>query len=271
MNTILITGLDGSGKSTILKELSKVKNKNDFEIINLPIIDIQSIGDDNALIKAAKFVNQLNKMADVQKLPSLKAIAIFSAMLLFKKIFEFKSRTLTKTVFCERHPLIDTIVYAQFYAERSSSLAVNEASIAEMEEKYHEELQYLLQLLPSSIAIDKKPFISWFAAFIFKRFFIDKKLSVADLKELFGIILPDKIYYLKADAETLYQRIAKRDVREAHESVEILQNLGLAYDKLFKEISSDNSNLIEIIDAEQLSNLDEFRDRIFQKYCSTAK
>ncbi len=269
METILITGLDGSGKSTIFNALSMVQGGIGFNLIYLPTIDTESLKEDSKLKKTAEFVNQLNQLADEQQLPSLKAIAIFSAMLLFKKIHDYKTKPGIQIIFCERHPLIDTQVYAQFYAEKAGSGSQSLTSFSKMDEKFNEELEYLVQQIPENFAMDKKASIGWLATFIFKRFFVEKKLALSDLKELFGIGLPHKIYYLKAKADILVQRIANREIHEAHETIEVLAKLGLGYDRLLMDLGISYPNLIEIIDAGRLQDLDKFKVRLLQKYSNS--
>ncbi len=270
MKTVLITGLDGSGKSTILDELSKVKKENDFEFVYLPTIDINSLQEDLMLKKTSQFVNYINQLADQLKVPSLKAVAIFSSMLLFKKINGLKAKPSISTMFCERHPLIDTLVYAQFYAEKTGSGLVDKNLLSKIDLNHKQELEYLVQLIPKSFINKSEASIKGFAGFIYNWFFIDKKLTINDLIELFEVKLPDKIYYLKADAEVLFQRIFNRKIREAHETVDILNKLGQGYDRLFIDINKSHPNLVEIIDAGCISSLNEFRIQLFHNYCKSA-
>jgi len=266
METILITGLDGSGKSTILNELSKIKDSSNFDIIFLPRIDLDSLENESILKKTASFVNQLNEFADMQQKPGLKSIAIFCSMLLFKEIYRFKSNSGVNTIFCERHPLIDIMVYSLFYAEKTSSAFQNLDELSEIDKKYPDEIEFLVQLIPTSWISERKASLAWVSVSIFKQMHIEKKHSIPDLEELFEVGLPDKIYYLKASTEILFQRIANREIHEAHENVEVLNMLAHGYDNLFRKLNQNFPGLVEIIDAESISMLDALRDSFIKKY-----
>ena len=80
MKQILITGLDGSGKSTVFDVLEKIKSTRNIETIRLPHIDTENIKDNPSLKNAAIFVNEINQMADLENKVPLKAVAIFLSM-----------------------------------------------------------------------------------------------------------------------------------------------------------------------------------------------
>ncbi|MEL7343078.1 MAG: hypothetical protein AAGM67_21520, partial [Bacteroidota bacterium] len=71
---------------------------------------------------------------------------------------------------------------------------------------------------------------------------------------LFCVDLPDEMYYLEADPEILYSRLAERKIKEAHESVEVLQQLKIAYDEILTELTG--ALPIHRINANDLSQLD---------------
>jgi len=262
VKTILITGLDGSGKSTLLSKLEKNSTKKDVKIVLLPKIEEDNLKNNKQLYKVAKFVNYLNLEADVKKLPQLKAIALFSSMLLFKKINAQIIDKNTKTIFYERHPLIDTGVYARFYAEKLKPGSIAEYVLKELDNNFSQELDYILNLLPDKSIIDKTGKSRQLISFIFQKFHLEGKYDFKSLKQLFNIDLPDEIYYLKADADILFQRINKREILEAHESVEILGKLGTVYDALFNELNSIKSGLVYFADANNLNNLNDLYKKL---------
>jgi thymidylate kinase len=266
MEIVLITGLDGSGKSTLLKRFWEYPAFKSYEIILLPHIDTENLYRDEMLYNTAVFINSLSHDANKLKLPQLKAIALFASMLLYKVILKYKSKPATKVVFCERHPLIDTGVYARFYAEKLGPGSVSKNILKILEDKYSGELAYLVNLIPSALIKIEEGNLLSIINFIYKWFHIEKRNRREDLQMIFDIDLPDKIYFLKADPKLLFNRIKDRPDREAHESIEVLSRLDKEYDTLLSEINKTNRNKIEIIDANIPANLDALFESILKYY-----
>jgi thymidylate kinase len=262
MESILITGLDGSGKSTILTALAQTAKNSIFDILYLPHIDAESLEKDSPLKKTAEFINAMSLEADLLKNPQLKAIAIFSSMLLYKEILNFKSKSGISKIYCERHPLIDTGIYARFYAAKMGEKQIDKDLLAKLNDAYYTEVKFLIKLIPAQLFSRRTKDITNLAAFITQWFFEEQKLGIKDLKKIFKEELPAKIYYLKTKPEILMQRLSGRIVHEVHESLEVLSRLGLAYDSLFEELQTDYPKLIEFIDAGNARSLTEFQKRI---------
>jgi thymidylate kinase len=262
MELILITGLDGSGKSTILNALEKRSRKSTFGVLHVPHIDSESISHDIKLKKVAAFVNAISLEADFLKIPQLKAIAIFSSMLLFKKLVEYKTTPGLTHIYCERHPLIDTGIYARFYAERMGKGRIDDTLLQRIDQAYSAEIDYLIRLIPAKLIPDKGRNIEALTDFITKWFFIEGRLDIKELKKLFNLELPAKIYYLRASPEILIHRLAARTIHEAHETVEVLEKLSAAYDKLFDELSAEYPSIVERIDAGNANTLNYLQDKL---------
>ena len=258
MKTILLTGLDGSGKSTLLSKISQ--KFNDVEVILLPHIDISKLKNDEKLKKVAIFINDLSKQADINKVPQLKAIALFSSMLLYKKIFSEIDKI--KTIIVERHPLIDTGVYAKFYAEKLFPGSISDEVLNEIDIKFPEEIKYIIELLPKGYQSENNVSSKTIVEFIYNYFYTEKKYGIANLQDLFGVNLPDKIYFLRAKPEILFERIKTRKVLEAHENVEVFRKLDAVYSDIFIELKTKQANLVEEIDANEISNLNKFFDNL---------
>lgn len=255
--TTLITGLDGSGKSTILSKISHYAEKNNFEIILLPHIDADSIKGDLPLRQAAVFVNNLSREADVKKLPQLKAIALFAAMLLCKNIIRNMIGNSDKRLYFERHPLIDTGIYAQFYAEKLAPNSIDPEQLSDLDRQYAGELEYILRLLPEEEQIATKGKSRQLFEFIYRYFHLEKNTKIRNMADLFQMELPEKIYYLKASPQVLYDRIKKRKILEAHETVAVFEKLGAVYDYLFHNINQKYPGKVTFIDANDIRELEK--------------
>ncbi len=255
MKVILITGLDGSGKSTILERIAEQKKLDNVNTLLLPHIDLTQLVQGSELYQTASFVNNLSHEADVRKVPQLKAVALFASMLLFKELLALSNSEL---VFCERHPLIDSRIYARFYAQKLKPGSVSKEVSDNVDQLFHNELNYLLDLLPGNFHDKTVSPVKRFMQFIYEWFFIKNKTRLSDLKELFKVDLPDKIFYLDAKPEILFHRIKNRKVHEAHESVEVFELLNQAYHKLFDGLNHEHPGKIEIVDASTHENLNNF-------------
>lgn len=256
MKVILITGLDGSGKSTLLKRIESNILLDDYQILRLPKIDIEILKPNPQIFATASFINQLNDEADIKRVPQLKAVALFASMLLYRKLIDLATQAQKSIVYCERHPLIDTGIYAQFYAGKLAPGSISLEILSPFDQMYRKELEYLLNLLPDDVSVNHSGAITSFVNFIYQWFYIEKKTDIENLKKIFNVKLPDKIYYLQATPELLFERIKNRKILEAHESVEVFTLLDKSYKQLFTEIEASNANLIKIIDAANQTDLD---------------
>ncbi len=246
MKLILLTGLDGSGKSSLLNKLEETSNSNTIAFIRVPKIDGELFIKNTSLYKVICFINKMHIDADYLKQPQLKVIALFSAMLIFKDLLNELNNDHTDFIFCERHPLIDTGVYAKFYIGKMDPNSLPKELIAEIDIKYSLEIKYLLErigLVEGSI--------SAFLNFIHNQFTVNKKYSIIHLQELFGIQLPDKIFYLSANPKILMQRLLDREILEAHESVDVFKKLIPVYESVLKESGVE----ITYINANNFENL----------------
>lgn len=261
----LITGLDGSGKSTILSKLEKLNTEQKFKIIYLPHIDISNLSRDKILYKTAIFINKLSHDADLQKLPQLKAIALFSSMLLYQKLIYFDKGDKAKHIFCERHPLIDVGVYAQFYAQKLAPDSISASILNKLDNLYPEELDYILSLVPKDLIFEQKKKMYSLMHFIYQWFFVENKYQIKQLEYLFKTSIPNRIYYLKTEPEILFNRIKNREVKEAHESMQVFKKLDKYYDELFRTIQKDNTVSINIIDANNIKNLETLPAKLITK------
>ncbi len=254
MKTTLITGLDGSGKSSLMSKLASHFTSDKHIIINLPHSELEYFDDKN-LNSAALFIDKINTTADIKQIASLKALALICSVLLYKRILKHKASENTQAVYCERHPLIDTAVYATFYASKLNPEFVNADFLNTFETAYKSELEFILK--PVSDYLDtKNGQLTGLIAFLYDWFYLKNKNSAEELSTLFSINLPEKIYYLKATPELLFERIKQRNFREAHESVETFKQLDKVYDAVFKEIGTKYPVKIQYINADDTGNLD---------------
>ena len=262
MQLILITGLDGSGKSTLINKLEKSSNSADIAFLRVPTIESNLFKSNDILYKTSCFINNLHLQADVEKIPQLKVIAMFSSMLIFGKLLKELEKKGAKLVFCERHPLVDTPVYAHFYSgSMMNPKNMNEYVLEELNQNYSEELKYLLSLLQ----LDAKVYYlsHLLLNFIHEKFSKKGIITIPELEQIFNIGTPDKIYYLDAKPEILMQRLITRQSNlEAHETQKAFEKMIPVYYRTINSIDAD----MKIIDASSYKSLDMLFRQIISAY-----
>lgn len=262
MKLILITGLDGSGKSTLLSRLEGLPIEVPHAFLRVPVIDAEKFNENKELHQTSLFINKLNEYADNFNFPPLKVCALFASMIIFNELLKELKNKNCSVIFCERHPLIDTGVYARFYADKMNPDTLPKPIIDHFEKEYSAELLYLLNLIPCAAYVPEKGKLYSFINYIYNWFFIEKKFDLIDLKKLFAIELPDKIFYLKADPEILMERLGNRKIFEAHESKSAFEQLSPFYDGVFKDLEVD----IELLAANTPENLNAAFEKLKVKY-----
>ncbi|MBN2484413.1 MAG: hypothetical protein JXB34_00420 [Bacteroidales bacterium] len=267
MKQILITGLDGSGKSTLFDALAARKTNNTTGLLRLPHIDIYGIVNDKPLLKAASFVNYINQLSDQQQNTALKAVSLFASMLLYRPIMQNMESQGIEVVIAERHPLIDAEAYAGYYAPKARLPEPGRPQFSPINKQFSCEIAYLTSLIPEEyIKTCPGPLLENLSAFVFTYFFTEKKTGIAALSKLFKIEPPHVIYFLKASPEILMQRLLSRKKHEAHETLLTLTELDQVYLKLAENLKPETSVLFNIIDASSFENLNNFRSQIEKDY-----
>jgi thymidylate kinase len=260
MKLILLTGLDGSGKSTLLSKLEKVSVDKPIAYLRVPKIDSELFRHNKMLYNVTLFINHMHIEADHLKKTQLKVIALFSSMLVFKELLKELTHNDIQLVFCERHPLIDTGVYAKFYSGKMNPADLPQNILTDIESKYSNEISCLLNLIGIQKSRDTPIFN--LLQYIHNWFSVNQKHELNDLQQLFGVGLPDKIIYLSASPHILMERLNKRAVLEAHESEEVFKKLIPAYEKIFSEANV----AIEKIDANSFTNLNQIFEEIKESF-----
>lgn len=267
MKTILITGLDGSGKSTFFKEL-KGKQGKETVIIELPKIDLQDLDQKTAIYPALAQLNELSDYADNSKSQEAKALAFFGAMLCFHDLLSLKKKEDTEFILCERHPLIDTTVYARFYSPKLNPEHINQQLFADLDQNFEPLLNYMVLKLPVDFSFNYTSPSAKLFQFIFEFFKEKIAPAIAELEKVFKVGLPDKVYFLLAPAEILFERLSGRKQLEPHESLSTLSKLKEVYESDLELMARYYDLPVSFVDASSFDSLEEFRLQ-FEKSLTT--
>lgn len=263
MKTILITGLDGSGKSTILNKIKTLEEFERVEVINLPELRRDNIRKNSILHQTATFINALNQQADAQKTPAIKAIALMVSMLLYKELEQNAQLKGIKFLISERHPLIDTGIYAPFYAKKMGEGSIDAATIKQLDEKYQNELAFLNEIAPRFLQSQYNlKSIDGIRQLIYNKFGEELEQSENKIAAIFELDFPAEIYFLKASPNILFNRITNRKHTEAHEKLEVLEKMNQFYIKKFEQLQNAKKSKIKYINAESFEELNNFTAKI---------
>ena len=261
MSLIVVTGLDGSGKSSFLNRIEAKTVNNKTAILRTPTIDAELFKSNQALYRQSKFINYIGKRANEEKLPSLKIIAMFGAMVLYNKLHTELNKQNT-TIFSERHPLIDTLVYAKVYYKMMAPELLDKQIAGGIEKEYEPELKKIIESLSVKIIPTENGYCFDLLHFLHGWFSEEKNHTFAQIKVLFPIEAPNFIYFLDAPIPLLIMRLEKRDQQEYHETEYLLKKMRPIYFKVltnskipYKLIDTSTS----IISDEVLSNMAPIR------------
>jgi len=203
----------------------------------------------------------MSRQADENNSSDLKALALFGSMLLYEKLTLEMCTPLTRILICERHPLIDSLIYAKFYAGRITPGYLKRERMDYYNTAYGELLAQMVALLSIKSEGDHAVEIFNFISETFKNAVVPD----GRIKELFKVALPDKIFFLKASPEILFDRISARKLAEPHEKLQILTLLDKGYDTLFDTIAEKYNTSVEYIDAAVFEKLDAFYHRLLDE------
>lgn len=258
---IVITGLDGSGKSTFHREL-ETRFGSQSETLRLPTMDSEKFKDDPILFECCKMINELGERSDKEEQPGMKIIAMFSAVALFNDLFNCLGKRNVKVIFCERHPLVDTMIYAKAYLKVMSPSNLPLEIAMEIDERYDLLLSEVSRILKVDFITSNSLKSHALLAFLYDWFSKTSNLVPEKLFKLFEMKKPDEVYFLDAPAEVLFERIEERENREYHENVEALKQMRSNYHEFLKKFESG----FGIIDATSKEAPDALFERLKKIY-----
>lgn len=248
MKVNLITGADGTGKSTMLNRLAE----EDVPVLRIPNLDEEVYGHDPDLLAVVRFVHATGVMGDKQGIPGLKILSMFTSMVFFREFSEVFEGEGEELIFTERHPMVDTFVYGKVY-HRAMSPGLLPIEIDEQIREAHPRAFFLLN---RRLAITGLTFhaLRDVLAYLNSLFGHPLKDQIRELAPVFGVDAPGMIYYLHADVEVLLERMSERSQLELHESENALKEITNMYERLFEitELSIQKVDMSTWKEADEL-------------------
>lgn len=210
MKRVAVLGIDGSGKSTIVRRLAGPGT------ITLTCPEYHQTPD-APLSDLSRSLDTLSRLADSLGSFELKATAMYLQMTLYGPIESFFAETFKPAILVsEHHPIIDSLAYAPFYAQRVTRDPDRAALEPQLRERLGAGFESVLRWHPEF----------WVLATQITELF--RKPAPQVLKELvrrYRTGLPDVAVFLDVPVTTALARLKDRGGRELHESAEALDAL----------------------------------------------
>lgn len=246
---IAVVGIDGCGKSLVISRMRAVISEDtSFEAISCPDFHENA----NApMYTLSKQLKALSDAADAIGDPVIKASALYLRMTLYGPVERFFTDTYSPSVLmCERHPLIETLVYAPLYMQLGRHGRGGEAAWEAIRSRAEQGAPH------AGAAIDR-----WYAKEA------ARILSTGDLWDILGEIaqliesgtqtalagfgmryrttLPDEVIWLDTPPREAARRCAIRaGGAEVHETLQHLTALRSNYLRVRDELSRTHPTLI---------------------------
>lgn len=261
IRTIAITGIDGSGKSTLIRKLYD-------EYAGDPAVKVFACPSyhhlpGSGVDELSLIFEKVNQLGNEHRNYDLKLLGLYLQMTLYKQVLHRFSRSPNLSVIIsERHALIDTIVYGALYAriisggiDRQIWQPVIEKELNRLQPGAFAKLEEWIGCLNESNGVD---YSIWNYTALVKKVFAEPGETLLNrLFTLFGLSLPDHICFLKINPQMALERLKARNKElELHENADRLQALQDQYLELLQHIGknypSTRISLLEDTDYNQL-------------------
>jgi len=234
MKTAILTGIDGCGKSTLVRQLYE-------EYGTDPAIGIVACPSYHHIPGSGKerlslLLEKLNELGNRHRVSDLKALALYLQMSLYSPVLQKISADPCCTlVISERHALIDTVVYGSMYAKKITGSIDKQTWQPVIEKELNviypggfDEIQEWIVYLDRSTG-GQHDFWNY-TGFLKNLFTTSPRRIIAVLSDFFHLQLPDQVCFLAIEPDTAIARLQKRDKQlELHERTDILQALQRTY------------------------------------------
>ncbi len=270
MKITVLTGIDGTGKSTFMNQLYReLPTDGRLKLISCPYyhsLPGSGIEEISRLFSAINLFGNEHQQADI------KALGLFLQMSLYNKAIQFISseNNHPELVISERHPLIDTFVYAALYVpflkgiEQSSNL--ERQLLNELSELQPYALQHIVSQIENTLP-ETTPLksMSEYCAYL-KRLFSKPLPDIfKQLKTSFELNLPNRIIFIDLDPSQALERLQQSNKQlEIHESSSRLTALRKAYLMFFNFLKQEHPEIK--VEITQVASYSELKNLVLESY-----
>lgn len=267
---IAITGIDGSGKSTVTRHLLSKLPAFDEETVVIRCPTFHEIP--NAPFSSlSKDLDALSKTGDLLESFELKAMAQFIQISLFGPVERFMVRGFSpKLIINERHPIIDAYAYGYFYLGQIGHLPNQKKmepllieTLEGIREGAYTSIEKWLVLEGKRLGMDLS---LWnYQEYLLNVFSLKKTALVRAVKTHTRGHLPDMLLFLDVGEEVAVSRVEKREEphTEMHEKSDMLRQIRHLYFDALDFFSSSYPEMeTRIITLTKDTNIDKTIDEI---------
>jgi thymidylate kinase len=240
---VAIVGIDGSGKSSVIARMRDLApDLAAWTAVSCP--DFHH--NENApLHELSRQLEALSDAADEVGAPVIKAATLYLRMTLYGPVEHFLATTYGPEVLvCERHPMIETLVYAPLYQR-----------LAGMDRPDRDAVQRIVQMADQRVPGTRRALAQWQAAEAARTGLggdlwttLDEVVALLTrgtaaaldgFAAAYRTALPETVLWLDTSPEEAARRCAARGVRETHEQVGYLAALRDNYRRVGEQLSAD--------------------------------
>ena len=270
---IAIEGIDGSGKSTIIrrmmelipdhnKEMLVMKCPGYHETPNAPLQELSST------------LYDFSMAADELNCYECKAMALFLQMTLFGSLEHFFSETLKPDILVfERHSIISGLAYGPFYAQAINP-PVDQATFEPLLKKRlpafaNGDFEQVFRWIRLESVRLKRPLSFWEYDRYFKEVFSQGGESMVEaMEKWYNTTLPDAVILLDLPAATASARVQEREDGGTIELHEASDTLSLLRERYFKTLNFLNKAYphikTHVVQAGETKDADEILSAIIE-------
>jgi thymidylate kinase len=234
MKTAIITGIDGTGKSTYIKQLyAEYAGKSSAGFFACPSYHHLP---GSQMDELSIIFEKINSFGNEYKHNDIKALGLYLQMSLYSPVLKiFEASPDINIVISERNAIIDTVVYGSLYA-KSITGNIEQAHWQPLLEKELDQLfpgafQKVQEWINYLNGFTGEGHSFWnYTGFLKKLFTSTPESIIENLCRFFNLALPDVICFLKIDPHVAIERLKQREKQlELHENPALLEALQMKY------------------------------------------
>ena len=264
---VAVVGIDGSGKTSVIERLCELVDDNQAGAVAMHCPDFH----DNRDVPAAELSRQLRAVGEAADRASdarIKAATLFLRITMFGQVEKFlRERHRPGLMISERHPIVETMVYAPVYQRLVASSRTPDETIAAIFADADRQcrgasaalLDWQAQIVArSGLAADLPTVVDDVAALVSG----GPAAAAAALGEVCETTLPDLVLWLDTPPEVCAARLAQRAEREIHEDPATLRKLRARYEQTSQEVAEEfGPAMISRVDVTGLDGVEAYARR----------